>query len=99
MEAYMYILKCVDDSYYTGSTNDLEARMEEHHAGRGANFTSERLPVMLVYCELFERIDEAWFREKQIQKWSRKKKEALIAGDKNQLRELAKNYTRFPRES
>lgn len=96
MQCYMYILICSDNSYYTGSTNDIDARMKEHEAGIGANFTHDRLPVRLVYCEMFDSIEEAWHREKQIQKWSRKKKEALINGDINRLRELSRNRTEFP---
>jgi putative endonuclease len=86
---YMYILECADGSYYTGSTWDLERRLWEHQNGLGANHTAKRLPVKLVYCEACDRIDDAFYREKQIQGWSRKKKQALIAGDTNQLHHLA----------
>lgn len=86
---YMYILECADGSYYTGSTWNLERRLWEHQNGLGANHTARRLPVKLVYCEECDRIDDAFFREKQIQGWSRKKKQALIAGDTNQLHRLA----------
>jgi putative endonuclease len=74
----MYILECADGSYYTGSTNNLELRLAQHQAGEGANHTKKRLPVKLVYFEEFQRIDEAFNREKQVQGWNRKKKEALI---------------------
>ena len=74
----MYILKCADESYYTGSTINLERRLVEHQSGEGANHTKKRLPVELVYFEEFNRIDLAFYREKQIQKWRREKKEALI---------------------
>ena len=80
MKGYMYILECSDGSYYTGSTNDLERRLEQHRSGEGANYTRKHLPVKLVYFEEFQRIDEAFYREKQVQGWSRKKKEALING-------------------
>src|SRR6266540_397320 len=86
---YMYILECADGSYYTGSTKDLERRLWEHRNGLGANHTAKRLPVKLVYCEECGRIDDAFYREKQVQGWSRKKKEALMAGDTNQLHLLA----------
>lgn len=92
MKCYTYILKCADDSYYTGSTKDLERRLNQHQSGEGANHTKKRLPVQLVYVEISDRIDHAFYREKQIQKWSRKKKEALINGELNQLQELAKSY-------
>jgi predicted GIY-YIG superfamily endonuclease len=78
MKGYMYILECADGSYYTGSTKNLELRLQQHMAGEGANHTKKRLPVALVYFEEFNRIDEAFYREKQVQGWSRKKKEVLI---------------------
>ena len=97
MNGYMYILLCSNGQYYTGSTNDLERRLAQHQNGEGANFTKKHLPVKLVYYEEYERIDEAFYREKQVQGWSRKKKEALIAGKSNLLHELAecKNETHF----
>lgn len=90
MKGYTYILKCSDGSYYTGSTIDLERRLWQHQNAEGANYTKKRLPVELVYYEEYERIDEAFYREKQIQGWSRKKKEALIEGRYNELPKLAK---------
>ena len=86
----MYILLCSDDSYYTGSTNDLELRLKQHQAGEGANYTKSRLPVQLVYFEEYNRVDKAFYREKQVQRWSRKKKEALIAGSEAELKEAAR---------
>lgn len=96
MKGWMYILECSDGSYYTGSTNNLELRLEQHQNGAGANHTKKHLPVKLVYFEEFQRIDEAFYREKQVQGWSRKKKEALINGEFGKLPELSKNYTQFP---
>lgn len=90
MTAYVYILECRDGSYYTGSTNNIELRLWQHENCQGANYTRKHLPVTLVFVESFERIDEAFAREKQIQGWSRKKKEALIQGDFNRIRELAR---------
>ncbi|TGD57016.1 GIY-YIG nuclease family protein [Flavobacterium humi] len=97
MKGYMYILKCSDESYYTGSTIDLERRLEQHQNGEGANHTKKRLPVNLVYYEEYDRIDAAFYREKQIQGWSRKKKEALIDGCEKSLKEAAQcmNDTHF----
>ncbi|MDN5291863.1 MAG: putative endonuclease [Anaerophaga sp.] len=103
----MYILECADGSYYTGSTKNLELRLAQHQAGEGANHTKKHLPVKLVYYEEFQRIDEAFYREKQVQGWSRKKKEALIAGMPEQLHQLAeclnethyKNYNAVTEES
>ena len=92
MKGFMYILLCSDGSYYTGSTIDLEKRIDEHQNGNGANHTKKRLPIQLVYFEEFERIDLAFNREKQVQKWSRIKKEALIENNKNILPELSIAY-------
>src|SRR5690554_1660946 len=89
MKGYTYILLCADDSYYTGSTKDLERRLAQHQAGEGANHTKKRLPVKLVYFEEYDRIDTAFYREKQIQGWSRKKKEALINGWEEELKKAA----------
>ena len=87
----MYILLCANNRYYTGSTvKALEKRVAEHQRGEGANFTKKHLPVKLVYFEKFQRKDEAFKREKQIQRWSHKKKEALINGNTDQLIEGAK---------
>ena len=91
----MYILLCDDGSYYTGSTRDLEQRLEDHFSGAGANYTRKHKPIKLVYYEEFDRIDEAYYREKQVQGWSRNKKEALINGCEEKLPELSKNYTQY----
>ena len=95
----MYILLCSNNNYYVGSTNNIEKRLEQHQNGEGANYTKKNLPVQLVYYEEFNRIDEAFYREKQVQGWSRKKKEALIAGEHHKLNSLAecKNETNFKR--
>ncbi len=85
----MYILQCADGSYYTGSTVDLEQRLSQHQSGQGANHTKKRLPVRLVYYEKFARIDKAFYREKQVQGWSRKKKQALVAGRTEKLKKAA----------
>lgn len=97
MKGYVYILRCADGSYYTGSTTDLERRLAQHQAGEGANHTKKRLPVELVYYEEYDRIDEAYYREKQIQGWSRKKKEALINGMTDELKKAAEcmNQTHY----
>jgi putative endonuclease len=92
---YIYILECADGSYYTGSTWDLAKRLQEHNLGIGANYTQKRLPVKLAYCEFCDRIEDAYKREKQIQGWSRKKKQALIENNKDRLVELSRNYTQF----
>ncbi len=82
---YVYILKCADGSYYTGSTVDLEQRLETHRLGIGAHYTSKRLPVELAWCDEVDRIEDAFLWEKRIQGWSRAKKELLIAGRYDEL--------------
>ncbi len=77
-KGWMYILKCSDDTYYTGSTNNLLRRLAQHQSGEGANYTRKRLPVQLIYFEEYDRVDRAFYREKQVQKWSQAKKEALM---------------------
>ena len=91
---YVYILECSDSSYYTGSTTDLERRLQQHQVGEGAKYTRSRRPVRLIYSEEYDRIDVAFFREKQSQGWSRKKKLALIEGRLEELPELAKKVFR-----
>jgi len=91
-KGFVYILECSDGSYYTGSTTDIEQRIQQHQNGQGANHTKKRLPVKLVYLEEFQRIDDAFYREKQIQGWNRLKKEALIEKHYTQLPELSLAY-------
>jgi len=89
---YVYILCCADSSYYTGMTNDLERRLQEHTEGLlPLCYTFKRRPLELVYSEHYRQVNDAIAREKQIQRWSRKKKEALIKGDIDELKRLAKN--------
>jgi len=90
---FVYILQCADSFYYTGVTNDLERRVNEHNSGLIEGSTSKRLPVRLVYQQGFQCIDDAIHAEKQIKGWSRKKKEALIKGDFKNLILLSKSKT------
>jgi putative endonuclease len=85
----MYILECADGTYYTGSTWSLEKRIREHQNGEGANYTSRKLPVVLAYYEEFDRVEDAFKREKQVQGWSHAKKKALIERNYEKLHELA----------
>jgi Predicted endonuclease containing a URI domain len=94
---YMYILECADGTYYTGSTVNLEKRLWEHENFMGANYTRKKHPLKLVYCEEYSRVDEAFYREKQVQGWSHAKKKALIEGTHQHLPELSRNYTQFGR--
>jgi len=79
MSAWVYILKCADNSLYTGSTNDLMKRIEEHQIGSfPKSYTHSRLPVKLVYSLDVQDYNEAFRLEHQIKNWGKKKKEALI---------------------
>jgi putative endonuclease len=106
-KGYMYILKCSDGTFYTGSTKDLERRLHEHigesvgspEDERGAQYTRSRRPVTLVYYEEYDRIDHAFYREKQVHNWNRKKKLALIDGKLEFLPALAKKVFRSPASS
>jgi len=60
---YIYILKCCDNTLYTGYTNDLDKRLATHNAGKGAKYTARRLPVELVYSESFDNKNDAMSRE------------------------------------
>jgi len=87
---WLYILKCADNSYYTGTTSNLEQRINEHIFHKYSGYTSARLPVKLVFQLGFSDINDAINAERQIKGWGRKKKEALINNDFNLLHELAK---------
>lgn len=90
MHAYVYILICADDSYYVGSTQkEPDQRTWEHNERVVEGYTSTRTPVTLMYSERFERIVDAFAREQQLKKWSRRKKEALIRRDYEGLPNLA----------
>jgi putative endonuclease len=89
--AHVYMLRCSDGSYYVGSARlGLDRRLSEHNNGTCGGYTSKRLPVVLVWSEHFLNITDAIAVERQIKGWSRTKKEALIRGDYELLRVLAK---------
>jgi putative endonuclease len=90
MPGYVYMLRCSDGSLYVGSTTSLRSREFQHRLGMGAAYTRKRLPVELVWHEEYERISEAFAREKQVQGWGRAKRLALIAGDYEGLPALAR---------
>ena len=87
---HLYILRCANNTLYVGSTNNLEQRIKTHISGRGARYTSNNKPDEIVYTEEYATYQEAFKRERQIKGWSRAKKEALIAGDVELLKELSK---------
>jgi predicted GIY-YIG superfamily endonuclease len=91
---WVYILRCSDDSFYVGHTDDLPDRERTHNEGRGARYTAARRPVRLVYSERFESSDCATARERQLKRWSAGKKNALVAGDFALLKQLSRRRRR-----
>ena len=89
---YVYILKCSDNSYYTGITNDVERRINEHNDGLNPEcYTYKRRPVTLVFYQEFGEVEQATLFEKQVKGWIRKKKEAIINNQWELLPELSMN--------
>ena len=86
--SYTYMVRCADGSLYTGWTNDLDRRVANHNAGKGARYTKSHRPVQLVYYEAFLTKEEAMRREYAIKQLTRKEKMELIAecrGDENEI--------------
>ena len=88
---FVYILRCADESFYVGITQDLDARLKAHNNGQGAAYTSKRRPVSLVYSERYELDTQRVARERQLERWSHSKKQALISGDLQKLKRLSKS--------
>jgi putative endonuclease len=96
---YVYIVKCRDDSYYTGMTNSIDRRLYEHNSGvKPDAYTYSRRPVVLVWFESFTDPTQAIMVEKKIKGWSRRKKESLINEDWDGLVQYSKNYTEFGKD-
>ncbi len=76
-KAFVYIVRCADNTLYTGWTTDVERRVRTHNAGRGAQYTRRRMPVELVYLESQPCRADAMRREAAIKRWPRKRKLAL----------------------
>lgn len=91
MSFWVYILRCADNSYYTGHTDDLEKRIGEHERDEVKGYTFTMLPVALVFSEEFPSREEAKASERQIKGWSRRKKEALMRGDWAEVSRLAQS--------
>ena len=89
--SWVYILECVDGTYYTGCTTTLDQRITEHKEGKYDGYTARRLPVKLIWKSEFRDINRAIDAERQIKGWSRKKKEALMDNDFDLLHELAQS--------
>ncbi len=94
MAFWIYILRCADDSYYVGHTDNLEDRIQQHQSGALGRYTKSRRPVCLVSAQDFRTRDEAFVVERQVKGWSRKKKAALIKGDWEELRRLSRGRQR-----
>ncbi len=87
---YVYILKCSDNSYYTGFTNNIDRRFNEYNYGLNKEcYTYDKRPVQLVFCTDFNDVNQAIAFEKQVKGWSRKKKEAIINDKWEDLKKLA----------
>jgi len=99
MGAFVYMLRCADDSFYMGSAtgDDLGPRIAQHETGAYPGYTSTRRPVRLVWSEHFDRITDAIAVERKIKGWSRTKKEALITGDWAKIGQLAKRRAGRPK--
>ena len=93
--AWVYILECCDGSYYVGSTTDLAARLFQHELGLGAAYTARRRPVRLVWAMEFDSVVDAFAFEKQVQNWSRAKRQALIEGRLDDLPALARGRSGY----
>ena len=91
---FCYILRCADETFYVGHTDDLNSRIVLHNSGFGANYTACRRPVVLVHSEIFTTREQALVRERQIKRWSGKKRAALIAGDLSTLKALSRRRRR-----
>ncbi len=93
---FVYILKCNDNSYYTGFTNNIERRLNEHQYGKNKDcYTFDKRPLQLMWFETFNDVLDAIATEKRIKGWSRRKKEALIVEDWDKLVLYSKNFTQF----
>ena len=89
---FTYMLRCADGTYYVGSTRgDLEVRVFQHSSGTGSRYTACRRPVTLVWSAEFDRVTDAFALEKQLQGWSRAKRQALIEGRFADLPVLARS--------
>ena len=91
---FVYVARCADGTLYVGNTSDPEERLRRHNDGEGGRYTKWRRPVALILVESFETLEGAIRRERQIKRWSKKKKLALAEGDVEKLRALAKRRKR-----
>ena len=95
----VYILKCRDNSFYTGVTSELEKRIHQHEIGFFKEcYTFDKRPVQLVFQKEFDSTNEAFAFEKRVKGWSRAKKEALISGNIDELKRLS-NHNKYASSS
>ncbi len=100
---FVYIARCSDGTFYVGYTEDIETRENVHNQARGARYTAMRRPVRIVYTEAFESLEAAvrstlrlstGGRERQLKRWSRAKKDALISGDLQTLKRISQRRSK-----
>jgi putative endonuclease len=91
MPAWFYILRLKSGNLYIGSTTDIEKRYQDHCSGKACKTTKFDPPVAIVLSERFNTFSQARLRETQVKRWSRSKKEALVAGDLVTLQNLSKS--------
>ena len=99
MPFYVYMLHCADGSFSTGHTDNLERRIQQHRTGELGGYTAGRRPVRLVFDQEVATREEARSLERQVKRWSRAKKAALVAGNWRAIRRLAERRspdTRWP---
>ncbi len=92
MKWHTYILNCADGSFYVGHTNSVEGRFNRHQAKTGVKHTAAHQPLDVAYSESFDSELDAIRRERQIKRWSRSKKKALIEGRVADLRKLSRSH-------
>ena len=97
MSFWVYILRCADDSYYIGHTDNLEQRIAQHHSGALGGYTATRKPVELVFAQECVTREEALRAEQQLKGWSRKKKEAIMRGDWTAVNQLSRGKHKHQR--
>ena len=100
MNIFVYMLRCRDNSYYVGITRSgLDKRVAEHQSGHFPGYTASRRPVELVWSADFQWLKDAIACERRLKGWRRAKKEALIRGDYQALKTLARTAKPHPSTS
>jgi predicted GIY-YIG superfamily endonuclease len=95
MPSWVYILRCADNSYYTGCTTNIDQRLDQHYRDK-IGYTSKRKPLEFLWSEEFANLDDAAAFEKQVKGWSRAKKEALMRGDWPAIQQMARAKKKPP---